>query len=280
METSEIKIKNTRVKIFSFLEKAGLLRNDGEFIESVMREIKENNRDGFAGFLDKEGLRSHLESWVCEGPLIGGGYPQDKISTKECSYLIQNVFENISEILDKREISFYLFPTLSGFTINKMGGSGGVLIWKNIIYIEIFPIKGWEKHFKSSLVHELAHALSPYFNVNSMNIGQGFIFDGIAEHLQEKFVGIKSPWTKAITENQVLEILRELKNNDRLNHKNFNLYNELFYGTGKYPLWTGYTIGYYLVGEYLKKQKNIDWKKLLRINPEIILNSVLKNLLN
>jgi len=63
--------------------------------------------------------------------------------------------------------------------------------------------------------------------------------------------------------------LKEIK--PVLHKNNFKKYNEIFFETGKHPLWSGYSIGYFLVKKYLEKQKTINWKELLKINPEEIL---------
>lgn len=275
METKDIQIKSTTLKVFSFLDRANLI-NKNEFIDKIAEDAENTASEGFAGFKDKEGFKSHLKFWVSGDPLKNKEYPENKISTVKCLELIKNVFNEIKSVLDEREIHFYIFPTISNFTINKMGGSGGVLIWKNVIFIDVFPKEGWEKSFKNSIVHEVAHALSPYFDVNEMTIGEGLVFDGIAEHFKERFIdGKKSNWIKALSNEDSKKLL--LKIRLKLDKKDHNLYNELFYGTGKYPLWTGYTIGYYLIKEYLKKQKEINWEELLRKNPREILENYLIN---
>ena len=58
---------------------------------------------------------------------------------------------------------------------------------------------------------------------------------------------------------------------DKLNSRNQQLYYDLFFGSKKYPLWSGYSIGYYIVQNYLNKQKKINWNKIIRLDPQIIL---------
>jgi len=273
METKNIKIKDTTLKIFSFLDRVNLINNKEEFMKKITEDAEKTNSEGFSGFKDKEGFKSHLESWVLGGSLTNEKYVLDKIPINKCLELIKEVFEKIQGVLDRREIHIYLFPTLSRFTIEKMGGSGGVLIWKNIIYIDVFPKKGWEKSFKNSITHEVAHALSPFFDVNKMSIGEGLVFDGIAENFKEKFIDRKkSNWVSVLSEEDSKKLLEEIK--PKLNEKDYELYNELFFGTGKYPLWAGYSLGYYIVKKYLKKHKDVNWKKLLRIDPKEILNGI------
>ena len=64
-------------------------------------------------------------------------------------------------------------------------------------------------------------------------------------------------------------LLEELK--DKLDSENFDDYIEVFYGSGKYPNWSGYTIGYNLITKYLEGKENVNWNDLLRKNPKEIL---------
>lgn len=273
METEIIQIKDTILKIFSFFDRGDLIHNKEKFLNKIIEDIKNNsNSEGFAGFQNESGFRMHFD-FRNYGDKINIKYPSNKIFLNKISKLTKEALEKISEVLDKREIHLYLFPTLSKFTIEKMKGSSGRWIWKNVIYIDVFPGENWEEYFKGTLIHETAHTLSDYYS-NEISIGEGIIFEGLAEHFQEKFIGVKNSWTKAFPKKKIQEIFKEIKAN--LDKKDHDLYNDLFFGTGKYPLWTGYTIGYFLIEEYLKKHKKFSWKKLLRENP----NKILKEIVN
>ena len=273
METEIIQIKDTILKIFSFFDRGDLIHNKEKFLNKIIEDIKNNsNSEVFAGFQNESGFRMHFD-FRNYGDKINIKYPSNKIFLNKISKLTKEALEKISEVLDKREIHLYLFPTLSKFTIEKMKGSSGRWIWKNVIYIDVFPGENWEEYFKGTLIHETAHTLSDYYS-NEISIGEGIIFEGLAEHFQEKFIGVKNSWTKAFPKKKIQEIFKEIKAN--LNKKDHDLYNNLFFGTGKYPLWTGYTIGYFLIEEYLKKHKKFSWKKLLRENP----NKILKEIVN
>ncbi len=269
METKSLQVNNTKIKLFSFFDRVNLIQDKEKFLSKVIEDIRKTNSEGFAGFLDEAGFRYHFDFWNY-GDKTNTKYPLNKISLDKCSKLVEEALKKISNVLDKREIYLYLFPTLSKFTIKKMNGSSGRWIWNNIIYIDIFPTQNWEDYFKSTVIHETAHALSTYYS-DDISIGEELIFEGLAEHFQENFVGIKNPWTKALSREKIPEILKEIK--PKLNKKDYELYSELFFGTGKYPLWAGYTIGYYIIKDYLKKQKRIDWKGLLRKDPKEILKT-------
>jgi|GEM_PF-4688235 len=60
--------------------------------------------------------------------------------------------------------------------------------------------------------------------------------------------------------------------------KNYSLHMNLFFGSKEYPLWSGYSIGFYLIEDILEKEKHINWKKLLETNPSLFKkNKKIKN---
>ena len=79
------------------------------------------------------------------------------------------------------------------------------------------------------------------------------------------------PISKAISKEESRKLFIEIK--PILKENDFDKYSEVFFGTGEYPLWAGYTTGYFLVKKYLDKQETIKWKELLKINPKEILKN-------
>ena len=56
---------------------------------------------------------------------------------------------------------------------------------------------------------------------------------------------VKLPWTSALTENEKAELWNKIK--PLLNSEDPNLLSEVMFGSEKYPMWGGYTIGYDIV---------------------------------
>jgi uncharacterized protein YjaZ len=247
------------------------LKDKKTFLKNVIADIKKDSSDvGFAGFLNQKGFKASMDFYFSHEPLANEKYPR-KISLREFGKLIEKSIGKIKEFIIGKEIHVYIFPTLSKFIIDKMNGVTGRLIWENVIYIDVFPKKNWKKYFQSTFVHELAHILQKKYSYN-MTIGEGVIYDGMAEHFQEKFLGkVKNPWTHVLTEKEAKQRLSEIK--PILKRKDLRLYREVFYGTGRYPLWMGYSLGYYIIQEYLKKHK-IAWDEFLRISPQQVLKEI------
>ncbi len=271
MKIHTIKVANKKtVKIFSFLdEKIG--RDKYEIFEKIANKIPEIN-GRYCGYRSKEHLKYHLD-WI----IFGHGFKkirQKKINEIEIVTVMNEVLSLCSDIINNSTYIF-VFPNSYEEVIKKMNGVSGYNPYRNVVSISLYKTRKWKNSLKETIVHELAHASSfIIYSSKNTTLGEALILEGIAEHFRESKLGKnKSPWIKAISRNKILNILRELKL--KLNWRDdYILHGEIFFGTGKYPNWVGYSIGYYLVGKYLKKQKNINWKKIIKTPPKKILREV------
>lgn len=260
MKTFEINLgkKKPQAKIFSFIDEIELFKDKEKFSEKFASYVKEN-QGGFAGWNSREDLIEFLKYWFYSDNDFSFTY--SKISHKEIEDLVKQTLNYLSETLSNEKLKIFVLPNFSEFKIQKMGGLGGLSLGKGVVYTDIFPKKGWKKNFGGMLTHEIAHAVSPFYNPLDMSVGEQIIFDGIAEHFREKFSNSRrSPWTKAISKEKALQIFSEIKEN--LDVRDFDYCSEIFYGNGRYPLWAGYTMGYYLIQDYIKN-KRVDWNKLI-----------------
>lgn len=154
----------------------------------------------------------------------------------------------------------------------KQYGIGGQIMNANTIVISIDPSNPKTKdsfslHFSSTLMHELHHtariqAIGPV----STRL-EASIREGLAEYFEIETTGKKPDvWDLSLTSGQLKKfskIAKEDKSTD------YYLYDWLF-GNKKQgiPKWTGYSVGFYLVGEYLKKHPNIKSSTLYKENAE------------
>ena len=258
----------TLFELHTYLDVEGL---PNEIINKILEKISDLEDIGYAGYLEKKWLELTLKRLVLDKK----GENQPFYYTEELNPKIKLICEEAinkcgSYIKDK--VHIFLFPTFDKFTIEKMNGVSGFCPWDNTNLIFINFTNQGDKYLKETIVHELAHALSPYREADAP-IGHWLILEGLAENFKDFiFPGSQSDWTKAISEIESQKILTEI--NPLIKENNFEKYSEIFFGTGKYPLWAGYTIGYLLVKRYLEKFPNSDWKELLRKNPEDILKEI------
>lgn len=259
------KVKNKTFEIYSYLSLEG---SPEEIMEKIIEKVPNLDNIGYAGYLKKDWLMMTLKRLMLDKEENNQSYVYNTEYEKKIKLICREIIKKCEKYIDEKT-HIFLFPTFDKFAIEKMRGVSGFCPWNNTILIFINFINGWEKQFEETIVHELAHALSPFAKPDAQ-IGPWLILEGLAEHFKDSIIKQdRSPWTKAISEEESWKIFDEIKNS--LEKSDFDKYSEIFYGTGKYPLWAGYTIGYFLVKRYLEKFPNFDWKELLKKDPEKIL---------
>jgi uncharacterized protein YjaZ len=145
------------------------------------------------------------------------------------------------------------------YVIPELGIGGNTPTAKTIfIYLDSYNPKlilNLEPYFKSAITHELHHSLRfKYINAKNTLL-EAMIREGLADHFDiEINGGDPKIWDEALSSMQIEELLKLAEkeySNDKYDHKNW------FYGSKEHniPKWTGYTLGFYLVKEYLENNK-------------------------
>ena len=173
---------------------------------------------------------------------------------------IESIFNNtINKITKKVQISnidIIIADNLDN-TIPEIG-IGGYVPNANLIYISLNP-----KHprFKISLNEDLdrtlTHEIHHCIRWKSKNYGtsllEAIIWEGLADHFEIEISNKKpEPWSIALSKKQIKIFLEKAKkefSNKKYNHEAW------FFGdkNKKIPRWTAYSLGFYLVDQYLKK---------------------------
>lgn len=263
----EIKDSNGKVigKIISYLDygKEGMSKE--MYIRRLVEGIELDQDVGYAGFKGRDGLKSMLEWQFLDYGDIDFHIVKDE---KYLDY-ISDALLTCKEFIGNKKIHIFVFPVFDKLVIEKMNGCTGISVWNDTITLFLKDGKIKKETVKSVVCHELAHAIS-LRHLKRITILDGIVFEGVAEHFMERTTGIRSFLGRAVTKEKIGKIFKEIELN--LDKEDFGLYRQLFYGKdGKYPMWTGYSIGYYLVENYLKKQKQIDWNVILKTPTKKIL---------
>jgi len=139
-------------------------------------------------------------------------------------------------------------------------GIGGHAMSANYVVVSLdHEFNNLKKTLKLNLVDTLAHELCHAVRWQAIgypynNLLEALITEGLADHFANEITKTKNlqPWDKALISEQVKIFLKKVKG--EYFNKNY-IHHEWFFGSEKkgIPRWTGYTIGFNLVGEYLKK---------------------------
>jgi len=264
-------------EIYSFLDNLNG-NNAKEIVDKIINEVPFIKNIEYAG-VDKELLKDLFNRFVLDHNSNNQFF---EINDKENEKALNISKETLMKLKPfSNSIKYiFIFPCFDRFTLESMNGLGGFCSSKNVILVFFNKNgKNWERYLKETICHEFAHSVSNFYKGGEFSVGGGLIFEGLAEHFRENILGGESaPYSKALSADEIKKYLNELK--PKLNSMDLDFYMEVFYGTGKYPNWTGYSIGYYLVENYLNKKfqdEKVDWNKLLRENPKYILGKTYKH---
>lgn len=265
-------IKEKDFEIYSFLDLVKG-KNAGTIIDRCVQEIPKIEDKGFAGYSTKEELTNILDLFLLDKDKKHNFFNLENYKAEE--------LEKIKEVMgllrkyQKSKKYIFVFPSFDNFTVKKMKGVGGFCPKKDIIFIFLnLNGKGWNNALKDSLIHEFAHSVSEYYlGGQDFNLGEGIIFDGLSENFRKINFGGSDILINVISEKESEFYFKELR--EKFDSKDFDLYMDVFYGTGKYPLWLGYSLGYHLVKKYIENLEEIEWNELLRKDPKEILKEII-----
>jgi|SRR3989344_65770 len=244
------------------------------FIKKIAKLVKKRKNIGFAGYNSRKDLEKNLSWQIFDKNSPDKNFAFDKEKIKKITK--ETLRKCLREINEKLYI--FIFPSYNKFTNQKMGGVGGNFSKYHVMLIFVnTSVKNWGNNLKETLCHEFAHVVSPHYNPWDNTIGERIIFEGIAENFQEDILKErKSMFSRILKENECKEIFEKIS--QKLNSKNSKEQDQLFYGSKEYKHWTGYALGYWLVKKYLKGTKKIDWKSVIKKNPNTILLEIKKKL--
>lgn len=175
---------------------------------------------------------------------------------------IENIFDKtVGKVTDKVPVSnvdivivdnpFYAIPEI---------GIGGHTITANYIVISLdHEFSNFKKTLKLELVDTLAHELCHAARWQKIeypynNLLEALITEGLADHFANEITKREDLhlWDRALASGQINKLLKKAK--EEYFNKNYT-HDEWFFGSQEkgIPRWTGYTLGFNLVADYLKK---------------------------
>lgn len=177
---------------------------------------------------------------------------QDRIKKK-----FDELITKIQKQLPLENIDVVIYDNPEG-TIPEIG-VGGYTPSAHLIFVSLDPQfpdfqKTIDKELKRTIAHELHHALRRRGPGYGETLFEALVTEGLADHFDMEINSTHNPepWDLVLNDEQTVEV--KAKAQEEFDNKNYN-HNEWFFGSKEknIPRWAGYTLGFKIVGDYLKR---------------------------
>ncbi|MDD4762128.1 MAG: DUF2268 domain-containing putative Zn-dependent protease [Candidatus Pacebacteria bacterium] len=254
---------------FYFPEKKKI-KNKRELADLIMEEMREKKSISYSGHIDEEGLKKGLIQHISDGDISGYSVLTEK-QKEEVEKVIKETIDKCNKKLPIPTKNYiFIFPFLPAENENVFKGVVGVAQYSCVFHIFLNPNVWTPKALANSVAHELNHTIFYYNHYNDFEnytLLDEIIMEGLAENFRERIVDLEpSPWVMALTKEEAFLILGSLES--RLFSKDKDLIKDVLFGNEKYKKWTGYSVGYWLVKEYLNKNPDFLWKEIIKKDSE------------
>lgn len=264
---------------FYFPDKTGNVKNRKKLADLILDMMKKRGSTGHAGHSNEkslyEGILEHL------GNADIGQYKT--LSESQEQKIQKQIEETVSRCNDYLPIPVknyvFVFPYLPTEKDKVFGGVMGVARYSCVFHIFLSPDLWSPEVLANTVAHELNHTVFYYQHHNDFNdytLIDEMLLEGLAENFREQVVDkAPAPWAIALTQEEAFRALDSMDRKD-LASKDRNLIKRVLIGNETYKRWTGYSVGYWLVKELMRKKSDLSWEEIMKLQSQEILEIVKK----
>jgi len=270
---------NKDLSQIEFYFPSGEFKDKNEIVDSILSLIKEKGSIDYSGHTDIESLRLGIFDHL--GNADVNTYTQ--ISEEEQLEIGKTISETVEKCNDKLPIPtknyIFVFPYLPLEKDVVFGGVNGVARYSCVFHI-FLSLQSWtQESLTHTIAHELNHTIYYYHHYDDFNnytLLDEMIMEGLAEYFREQLLGGKqAPWAIALTKKEAFDALY-LMNKETVSTRDRDLIRDVLFGNDKYQKWTGYSIGYWLVKEFIKDNPSLSWDEIMKMSSREILKTINK----
>ncbi len=255
---------------------SGKLKNKNEIVGSIISLMKEKGSIAYSGYTNvkllKQGLLNHIGD---------GNVDQYREISEEQKLEIESVIsETIEKCNEKLSIPtknfIFVHPYLTTEEDKFFEGVMAVAVYSCVFHLFINLNECSKKSIENTVAHELNHTIYYYHHYDDFNnytLLDEVLLEGLAENFREQYFDSNvTKWAGALSKEEALYLLKKIKNT--LESRDQKVIKEFLFGNGKYERWTGYSVGYWLVKEFIKNNPNLSWDKIMKIKPQNFLQVI------
>jgi len=208
--------------------------------------------------------------------------PEDAV-TREIEREVRRVVSRVQALIAADDLTIHVKlsdKSSEGYIIPHMG-VGGHPIGTDTVWIYIQPENpSFKTAFVAwSLPHEIHHAIRLRKPDWHWSLLESLVAEGLADHFLVEVVGGEAgPWTRALTEEEIQRYLLRVKPHLLTEIESYAEFTEKYQtpwllgrsGSDPIPRWTGYTLGWRLVENYLRAHPEARASSLVQTSAETI----------
>jgi uncharacterized protein YjaZ len=259
---------------FYFPNKKDGVKSKEKLADLILGEMREKGSTGRAGFSDEKLLHENILNHI--GNASASEYlPLSKAQEQEIKECIEKtVLDCNTHLFIPTKNHIFVFPYLPTEKDAIFEGVMGFAPYSCVFHIFLSPKLWSSKSLANTVAHELNHTIFYYHHYDDFNnysLLDQMILEGLAENFRE-FVLEKTPapWAVALTKDKAFEMV-DAMDKKILFSKDQDLIKDVLFGNNTYSQWTGYSIGYWLVKELLRKKSDLPWELIMKLTPREIL---------
>ena len=264
---------------FCFPDLSSCVTTKADLVDELIDLLCENQIITYSGYLKKDDLRKDLIKYIGDGNIEGYKVLSD-IEKKDIKRIIARTVEKCNKKLPIPTKNYiFVFPWFPSDNEAIFQGSFGFAAYSCVLHLFVSPDLLNEKSLADSIVHEISHTISYHFNFEhfgNWSLLDHIVNEGLAENFREDILkSDPAPWAIALSKKESFGILESLQS--FLGSKSVPLQRDILFGNKLYKRWTGYSIGYWLVKEFRRKNKTLSWEETFKSSPQDILNLVMNS---
>jgi uncharacterized protein YjaZ len=259
-------MKNKICINFFFPKKDKIIKLDN-FIKKIIDKIKEKNLINYSGYINNEELYKNL--LINIGNENIKSYKNISLFTK-CKinkYIIKAIKKCKKKIIIPNDLLIFVFPWFP--TKEENDNFNGVMAstpYVSVMHLFISIKKFNKKSIFETIAHEINHSLFYYYhqkNINNYTLLDNIIIEGLAENFREEVIGGKpAPWSISLSKKEAFQNFEKIKN--LLDSRNKKIIQEVLFGYNKHKKWEGYSMGYWIIKEFIRNNPNIKWREIMK----------------
>lgn len=267
-------MKSKLVKIqFCFPRISQSVKDKKAFVQSIVDMMQRNGSINYAGYLEDDDLQRDILM------KIGSFNPKNyRVLTEEEK---QNITRKINNSIQKSykkllhpeiPIFVFVFPWFPNpEDRNVFGGVDAVAVHESVMHLFIAPDAYTQRSLTETIAHEYNHLVFYHYQgAKKYTLLEHIFMEGLAENFREEVIGGKSaPWSEALNKKEAHKLFLSIY--PLLQSKNKRVHEEVLFGSEKYKRWAGYSIGYWFIREFRKKQPAYSWQEVVQIKSEDLL---------